>query len=36
VLRFLAAWRSRLSGVCLLLPDERTAQAEIVIRALRG
>ncbi len=35
VLRFLAAWRSRLSGVCLLLPDERTAQAEIVIRALR-
>ena len=36
VLRFLAAWRSRLAGVCLLLPDERTAQAEAVIRALRS
>ncbi len=35
VLRFLAAWRSRLAGVCLLLPDERTAQAELIIRALR-
>jgi methylenetetrahydrofolate dehydrogenase (NADP+) / methenyltetrahydrofolate cyclohydrolase len=35
VLRFLAAWRSRLAGVCLLLPDERTEQAGIVIRALR-
>ena len=36
VLRFLSAWRSRLAGVCLLLPDERTAQAEAVIRALRS
>lgn len=36
VLRFLAAWRSRLAGVCLLLPDERTTQAEAVIRALRS
>ncbi|HEX3132335.1 MAG TPA: homocysteine S-methyltransferase family protein, partial [Planctomycetota bacterium] len=36
VLRFLAAWRMRLAGVCLLLPDERTAQAEAVIRALRS
>lgn len=36
VLRFLTAWRSRLAGVCLLLPDERTAQAEAVIRALRS
>ncbi len=36
VLRFLSAWRSRLAGVCLLLPDERTAQAEVVIRALRS
>jgi 5,10-methylenetetrahydrofolate reductase len=36
VLRFLAAWRSRLAGVCLMLPDDRTAQAEAVIRALRG
>jgi 5,10-methylene-tetrahydrofolate dehydrogenase/methenyl tetrahydrofolate cyclohydrolase/methionine synthase I (cobalamin-dependent) len=35
VLRFLAHWRKRLSGVCLMLPDERTAQAEIIIRALR-
>ena len=36
VLRFLGHWRQRLSGVCLMLPDERTAQAEIVIRALRS
>jgi hypothetical protein len=35
VLRFLAHWRQRLSGVCLMLPDERTAQAELIIRALR-
>jgi 5,10-methylene-tetrahydrofolate dehydrogenase/methenyl tetrahydrofolate cyclohydrolase/methionine synthase I (cobalamin-dependent)/5,10-methylenetetrahydrofolate reductase len=35
VLRFLSAWRARLGGVCLLLPDERTRQAEAVIRALR-
>ena len=35
VLRFLAAWRNRLAGVCLLLPDERTRQAEAIIRALR-
>jgi methylenetetrahydrofolate dehydrogenase (NADP+)/methenyltetrahydrofolate cyclohydrolase len=36
VLRFLSHWRQRLSGVCLMLPDERTAQAEIIIRALRS
>jgi methylenetetrahydrofolate dehydrogenase (NADP+) / methenyltetrahydrofolate cyclohydrolase len=35
VLRFLAHWRNRLSGVFLLLPDDRTTQAEHIIRAIR-
>jgi methylenetetrahydrofolate dehydrogenase (NADP+) / methenyltetrahydrofolate cyclohydrolase len=35
VLKFLAHWRQRLSGVFLLLPDERTTQAEHIIRAIR-
>ncbi|TVR13308.1 MAG: hypothetical protein EA401_07055 [Planctomycetota bacterium] len=35
VLRFLQHWRQRLSGVILLLPDERTAQAEAVLRGIR-
>lgn len=35
VLRFLAHWRERLAGVCLLIPDERTAAAEAVITAVR-
>jgi len=34
VLRFLGHWRSRLSGVCLLLPDGRTAAAEHVLRGI--
>jgi len=34
VLRFLAHWRNRLAGVCLLLPDERTAAAEQVLGAI--
>jgi methylenetetrahydrofolate dehydrogenase (NADP+)/methenyltetrahydrofolate cyclohydrolase len=35
VLRFLTYWRSRLAGVCLLLPDDRTQPAEAVLRAIR-
>ena len=35
VLRFLAAWRGRLAGVCVLTPDARVAQAAQVIAALR-
>ena len=34
VLAFLAGWRARLAGVCVLAADERTAQAETVIRAI--
>jgi hypothetical protein len=34
VLRFLHHWRSRLAGVCLLLPDARVDAAERVIAAL--
>jgi methylenetetrahydrofolate dehydrogenase (NADP+)/methenyltetrahydrofolate cyclohydrolase len=34
VLAFLAGWRGRLAGVCVLAADERTAQAETVIRAI--
>ena len=34
VLRFLGHWRDRLSGVMLMLPDQRTAQAEAVLRGL--
>lgn len=36
VLRFLAHWRDRLAGVVLMLPDGRTAQAEVIARALRS
>jgi 5,10-methylene-tetrahydrofolate dehydrogenase/methenyl tetrahydrofolate cyclohydrolase/methionine synthase I (cobalamin-dependent)/5,10-methylenetetrahydrofolate reductase len=36
VLRFLSHWRERLAGVCLMLPDERTAQAEAIVRAIRS
>ncbi len=36
VLRFLAHWRERLAGVVLMLPDERTAQAEAIVRAIRS
>ncbi len=35
VIRFLSHWRDRLTGVCLMLPDERTEQAGIIIRELR-
>lgn len=35
VVRFLTYWRSRLAGVCLLLPDDRTQPAEAVLRAVR-
>ena len=35
VLRFLAHWRERLAGVWLMLPDERTRQAEAIVRAIR-
>ena len=34
VLRFLRHWRQRLAGVMLMLPDQRTAQAESVLRGL--
>lgn len=34
VLRFLQHWRSRLAGVCLLLPDERTDAATAVLAEL--
>jgi methylenetetrahydrofolate dehydrogenase (NADP+)/methenyltetrahydrofolate cyclohydrolase len=34
VLGFLAGWRARLAGVCVMAADERTAQAETVIRAV--
>lgn len=34
--RFLAHWRGRLAGACILCADGRTGQAEAVIRALRG
>ena len=33
--RFLAHWRSRISGVCVLLPDDRTQQAEGLLQANR-
>jgi methylenetetrahydrofolate dehydrogenase (NADP+)/methenyltetrahydrofolate cyclohydrolase len=36
VLRFLAHWRERLAGVWLMLPDERTRQAEAIVRAIRS
>jgi methylenetetrahydrofolate dehydrogenase (NADP+)/methenyltetrahydrofolate cyclohydrolase len=35
VLRFLAAWRTRLSGVCVLAADARVDAAEQVIAAIR-
>lgn len=35
VLRFLAAWRTRLSGVCVLAADARVDAAERVITAVR-
>jgi 5,10-methylene-tetrahydrofolate dehydrogenase/methenyl tetrahydrofolate cyclohydrolase/methionine synthase I (cobalamin-dependent)/5,10-methylenetetrahydrofolate reductase len=36
VLRFLGHWRERLAGVWLMLPDERTRQAEAIVRAIRA
>ncbi len=36
VMRFLAAWRGRLAGVCVLAPDARVGAAERVIRAIRA
>ena len=35
VLRFLAAWRTRLSGVCVLAADARVEAAEMVIASVR-
>jgi methylenetetrahydrofolate dehydrogenase (NADP+) / methenyltetrahydrofolate cyclohydrolase len=35
VLKFLAHWRQRLAGVCLLMPDERTRVAELVLKSIR-
>ena len=35
VLRFLAAWRTRLSGVCVLAADARVEAAERVIATVR-
>ncbi len=34
VLRFLSAWRGQVAGLCVLVPDARTAPAETVLRSL--